>query len=128
MRLFVDDLDRLCSIPDLELGLKQGIESGLLDSETTLADYIKDCSRCGLQELAISEMSCKRFLYLFACPEPISLEQVADEFDISLHRNIPDKLIVTDSDTRIATIILDPENAGKLYRFVENETAECQEL
>ena len=79
-------------------------------------------------ELSVSEMTCRRFLYLLANPEPISLKQAAEEFEITLHQEVSGKLMVTDSDSDIAVFISDPENASKLYRFIESDTAECQEV
>lgn len=79
-------------------------------------------------ELAVSEMTCSRFLYLFASQKPISLERAAEEFEITLHREVSGKLIVTDSDSDVAIIISDPENFSRLYRFVESDEAECQEV
>ena len=84
----------------------------------------------GYTELSVSVMPCRRFLYLLANPEPISLESAAKEFEIRLHREVfgVGELIITDSDSDIAVFVSDPENASKLYRFVESDQAECQEV
>ena len=130
MRLFQGENNdkTLSTISDIEAIFEIARQEGITEAES-FSEYLQSVTGSGgfYTEMAISEMTCKRFLYLFAYPEPISLDQVADEFDIDLHREIPGRLIVTDLDTRIATIIQDPENAGKPYRFVENDTAECVE-
>ncbi len=70
------------------------------------------------------EMTCKRFLYLFAHDQPISVNELSDAgFEITIKGNK-----ITNSDDYSVVVITDPKNMGKLYRFVENSQEECEEV